>query len=104
QVEVAPPGFDTGGIYESYGRGWLALIPDDMEKILKKGEWNKMRIKVEGNTVTTFLNDVQMVELTDDKIGQGQGRILLQIHDGGGIKVRWRNLHVKELAGARDML
>ncbi len=104
QVEVAPPGFDTGGIYESYGRGWLALIPDDMEKILKKGEWNKMRIKVEGNTVTTFLNDVQMVELTDDKIGQGQGRILLQIHDGGGIKVRWRNLHIKELAGNREML
>ena len=23
QVEVAPPGKDTGGIYESYGRGWV---------------------------------------------------------------------------------
>ena len=23
QVEVAPPGSSTGGIYESYGRGWL---------------------------------------------------------------------------------
>jgi hypothetical protein len=23
QVEVAPPGSDTGGVYESYGRGWL---------------------------------------------------------------------------------
>ena len=23
QVEVAPPGNDSGGIYESYGRGWL---------------------------------------------------------------------------------
>ena len=23
QVEVAPPGLHTGGIYESYGRGWL---------------------------------------------------------------------------------
>jgi hypothetical protein len=27
QVEVAPPGSDTGGIYESYGRGWL-IKPD----------------------------------------------------------------------------
>ncbi len=104
QVEVAPPGHDTGGIYESYGRGWIVQIPDEMEKILKKGEWNKMRIKVEGKTVTTYLNDVQMVELTDDKIGQGQGRILLQIHDGGGIKVRWRNLHLKELAPVQEML
>ena len=23
QVEVAPPGKDSGGVYESYGRGWL---------------------------------------------------------------------------------
>ncbi|MDP3434549.1 MAG: DUF1080 domain-containing protein, partial [Bacteroidota bacterium] len=26
QVEVAPPNHDTGGIYESYGRGWLHQI------------------------------------------------------------------------------
>ena len=29
QVEVAPKGHDTGGIYESYGRGWLVQIPDE---------------------------------------------------------------------------
>jgi hypothetical protein len=57
-----------------------------------------------GNTVTTWLNGVQMVDLTDEKIGQGQGRILLQIHDGGGIKVRWKNLHIKELAPDQEML
>ena len=27
----------------------------------------------------------------------GQGRIALQIHDGGGIKVLWRNIRVKTL-------
>src|ERR687897_864056 len=26
QVEIAPKGMDTGGIYESYGRGWLVQI------------------------------------------------------------------------------
>lgn len=31
QAEVAPPGRDTGGIYESYGRGWLVRIPDEKE-------------------------------------------------------------------------
>ena len=36
QVEVAPKGFDTGGIYESYGRGWLIQIPDEKENILNK--------------------------------------------------------------------
>ena len=33
----------------------------------------------------------------DEKIGAGQGRIALQIHDGGGIKVLWRNLKLKTL-------
>lgn len=104
QVEVAPKGHDTGGIYESYGRGWIAQIPDEMENILKVGDWNTMRIRVLGSTITTWLNGVQMVDLTDAKIGQGQGRILLQIHEGGGIKVRWRNIHVKELAPSQEML
>ena len=97
QVEVAPPNHDTGGIYESYGRGWLVQIPDEKENILKMGEWNKMRIKVVGGHVTTWLNGTQMVDINDDKIAAGKGAIALQIHDGGGIKVKWRNLRIKEL-------
>lgn len=97
QVEVAPKGNDTGGIYESYGRGWLVQIPDEKENILKVGDWNTMRIKVQGDNVTTWLNGEEMVNINDEKIGQGQGRIALQIHDGGGIKVLWKNLNVKTL-------
>lgn len=97
QVEVAPPNHDTGGIYESYGRGWLVQIPDEKENILKMGEWNHMKIRVVGGKVTTWLNGQQMVDINDDKIAAGKGSIALQIHDGGGIKVKWRNLKVKEL-------
>lgn len=97
QVEVAPKGYDTGGIYESYGRGWLIQIPSEKENILKQGEWNTMRIKVVGDNVQTWLNGEEMVNILDEKIGAGQGRIALQIHDGGGIKVLWRNLHIKTL-------
>ena len=97
QVEVAPPNHDTGGIYESYGRGWLVQIPDEKENILKMGEWNKMKIRVVGGHVTTWLNGVQMVDIEDAKIAEGKGAIALQIHDGGGIKVKWRNIKLKEL-------
>lgn len=97
QVEVAPKGKDTGGIYESYGRGWLVQIPEEKENILKEGQWNTIRIQVVGDNVKTWLNGVQMVDLTDEKIGKAQGRIALQIHDGGGIKVLWRNLNLKTL-------
>lgn len=97
QVEVAPKGMDTGGIYESYGRGWLVQIPDEKENILKPGDWNTLRILVKGDNVETWLNGEQMVDLSDPKIGKAQGRIALQIHDGGGIKVQWKNLKLKTL-------
>lgn len=97
QVEVAPPDHNTGGIYESYGRGWLAQIPDEKEDILKMGEWNEMIIRVEGDRVMTWLNGQLMTDLSDEKIGEAIGSVALQIHDGGGIKVRWKDLYIKEL-------
>jgi len=97
QVEVAPINAHTGGIYESYGRGWLIQPDAEHEKFLKEGDWNTMKIQVQGGEVTTWLNDHQMVTIKDEKIGQGVGFIALQIHDGGGIKVRWKNLEITEM-------
>ena len=97
QVEVAPQGHHTGGVYESYGRGWLIKPKPEDEQHLKTGEWNEMKIKVVGDELTSWLNGHQMVHLKDEKIGAGTGFIALQIHDGGGIKVRWKDLKIKEL-------
>ena len=97
QCEVAPKGNDSGGIYESYGRGWLHQIPDELENVLKPGEWNTMRLKVVGSDVTTWLNGQEMTHLNDSLIGKANGRIALQIHDGGGIKVQWKNLTIQPL-------
>nr|WP_245189482.1 DUF1080 domain-containing protein [Lunatimonas salinarum] len=97
QVEVAPPGNDTGGIYESYGRGWLIKPDPEKDKNLKFGEWNDIKVRVQGNQVTTWLNGVEMVDYSDEKIGQGEGQIALQIHSGGGLKISWRNLRLKQL-------
>ncbi|MBE7178739.1 MAG: DUF1080 domain-containing protein [Mucilaginibacter polytrichastri] len=97
QVEVAPPGHDTGGIYESYGRNWLIKPQPEDDKYLKFGEWNTMKIRVVGDDVTSWLNGHEMVHLKDQKIGEGKGFIALQIHDGGGIKVNWKNIEIQEL-------
>lgn len=97
QVEVAPPGSNSGGVYESYGRGWLIKPAKEKDKALKMGEWNQMRIRVVGNQIETWLNGTEMISLNDEKIGQGKGSIALQIHDGGGIKMRWKNLQVNSL-------
>jgi hypothetical protein len=97
QAEVAPKGHHTGGIYESYGRGWLIQPTAALDHVLKENDWNTMRIRCVGDEVTTWLNDIRMITLKDEKIGQAEGQIALQIHDGGGIKVRWRNIRVTEL-------
>ena len=97
QVEVAPPGHFTGGVYESYGRNWLIKPAPEKDKALKMGEWNQMKIRVDGDVITSWLNGTEMITLTDKIIGQGEGSILLQIHDGGGIKVKWRNIQLTEL-------
>lgn len=97
QVEVAPKGKHTGGVYESYGRGWLIKPEAAKEEVLKEGEWNKMKIVVNGDTITSYLNGVEMITITDAIIGKGEGSVALQIHDGGGIKVKWRNINIKEL-------
>ena len=97
QVEVAPPGNNTGGIYESYGRGWLWEIPEDKEHILKAGQWNDLVVRVEGDRVMTWLNGQLMTDLRDEKIGKATGSVALQIHDGGGIKVRWKDIYIREI-------
>ncbi len=97
QAEVAPSGQHTGGIYESYGRGWLIQPKAEDEKYLKFGEWNDYKIKCNGDEVTTWLNGHQMCYIKDAKIGEGVGFIALQIHEGGGIKVQWKNIEIEEL-------
>lgn len=93
QVEVAPAGHDSGGIYESYGRGWLTRPAEDK---LVDG-WNTMRVKVVGDTAQVWLNGELVTDFTDVAFTKKQGRLALQIHDGGGIKVLFRNLRLTTL-------
>ena len=97
QVEVAPKGKHTGGVYESYGRGWLIKPEAEKENILKEGEWNTLKIKVIGSKLTSWLNGTEMIYLDDEKIGEGEGGIALQIHSGGDVKVSWRHIEIQEL-------
>ncbi len=94
QVEVAPKGKHTGGVYESYGRGWLIKPDAELEGVLRQGQWNTLKIRMMGDQLTSWLNGVQMVRISDEVIGKGEGSIALQIHDGGGIRVKWRNIRL----------
>ncbi len=98
QVEV-DPSRHTGGIYESGGRGWLALPTEEGERAIKPRDWNDLEIAIEGRHVVTRLNGVQIVDYFDPAPRFFDGIIGLQLHmqSGGGEKIRWKDIYIKEL-------
>ncbi|MEO6000601.1 MAG: DUF1080 domain-containing protein [Chitinophagaceae bacterium] len=87
----------TGKIFESYGRGNLCLPSEKVSGMYKPNEWNYLRIYVNDDRVTTWLNGREMCDLQDKQIGAGEGYIALQVHHDGETKVRWKNIRIREL-------
>ena len=97
QVEVDPSmGKHTGGLYESGGRGWVAMPTAEGEAALKAGEWNDLEASVRGNHIVVRLNGVQVTDYNDASPKFSDGVIGLQIHTGGGVKMRWKDIYIKE--------
>jgi 3-keto-disaccharide hydrolase len=97
QVEVDPNvGKHTGGLYESGGRGWVAMPTPDGEQALHPGNWNDLEVSVRGAHIITHLNGVRIVDYNDPSPKFTDGVIGLQIHTGGGVKMRWKEIYIKE--------
>ena len=96
QVEVDPTRH-TGGIYESGGRGWVALPTPEGERAIKPRDWNALEITAQGNHFITRLNGVQIVDFTDPAPKFTEGIIGLQLHTGGGVKIRFKDIYIQEL-------
>jgi len=97
QVEVDPSiGKHTGGLYESGGRGWVAMPTEAGEKALRPNQWNDLEISAHGNHIITTLNGVKIVDFNDSAQTFNEGVIALQIHTGGGVKMRWKDISIRE--------
>jgi len=95
QVEVDPNvGKHTGGLYESGGRGWLVMPTAEGEKALKSGQWNDLEVSVAGNHMVTRLNGTIVADYTDGSPRFTDGLIGLQIHTGGGVRMRWKDIYI----------
>ena len=84
--------FYTGGA-ERYPAAGQAK---DVDKYLKPGQWNTIRLQAKGNTFTVWLNGHQVSEYTNDKYS-GAAPIGLQIHPKVKMKVEFRNIRIQEL-------
>jgi hypothetical protein len=103
QVEIDPSERAySGGIYDEARRGWL-FRPEGNEaakKAFKQGDWNQYRIEAIGDSIKTWLNGVQVADLTDSMTPIGF--IALQVHSTDSdrpLQVRWRNIRIQDLHG-----
>lgn len=109
----------SGIHYEEKGRGILALRgqktsigddgkptvleefakSEDLQKYIKKEDWNTYKIIAKDQTFTHKINgQVTSIVIDEDKDGMTTDGLLgLQVHAGPPMKVQFRNIHLKKL-------
>jgi putative membrane-bound dehydrogenase-like protein len=81
-----------GKLYEENGRG---VIHDNQgEKNVKVDDWNDYEILAVGGKIRTWINGKLCVDLDDDKVSR-RGIFGLQIHAGGPMEVRFKELKLE---------
>jgi putative membrane-bound dehydrogenase-like protein len=84
-----------GKLYEESGRG--LLWSQSGEKHIKADDWNVYEIVAEGSRVRTYLNGKLCVDLDDAALAR-RGVFGLQIHAGGPLEVRFKDIKLEVLA------
>ena len=79
----------------------LASLGDsaDLQKFVRKGDWNEVHLIVRGRTLQYIINGHLMSELIDDNpdIFSEQGEISIQLEGGPPNTVAFRNMWIKPL-------
>lgn len=117
QADIDAANQYAGILYEERGRGILALrgenvvIADDGEKQVEKfadaaemgkgihpGQWNDYRIVSRGHQLEHFINDAQMIKVTDNQEDNSRdsGVIALQLHQGPAMTVRFQKITIRQ--------
>jgi hypothetical protein len=95
QVQVGRVNSGVGGIYESYGRGWVSKPSGELEKsYTKDDEWNEMVIDARGGHVLVKVNGVVSAEIKDDP-GRPEGHFALQMHSGCVMHVLFKEIKIR---------
>jgi putative membrane-bound dehydrogenase-like protein len=83
-----------GKLYEEEGRGLLAK--EGGEKFVKPDEWNDYVVEAAGGTVKIWINGNLCTDYTDEKLSR-RGVIGFQVHSGGPMEVRFKDIKLEVL-------
>lgn len=104
--EALPDG-EMKGYQADIGAGWWGKLYEENGRALlwdKSGEahvhpdqWNEYEVIAQGSRIRTFINGKPCVDL-DDPRGARRGIFAMQIHSGGKMEVRFKELKLEVLA------
>lgn len=83
-----------GKLYEESGRGLLAK--EGGEKFVKPDAWNDYVVEAVGGRVRIWINGNLCTDIEDDKLAR-RGVIGLQLHSGGPLEVRFKDVKLEVL-------
>lgn len=105
QVEIESGPGQAGLIYGEACGGWMSAAEKHKAKHdhFKNDQWNSYKVIAKGARIQTWINGVQVEDLTDDaKLkSHPKGFIGLQVHGigkkQGPFSVQWRNIKIREI-------
>jgi len=90
-----------GSLYDESRRNKILLKADlaEVDKVLRRDDWNDYRILARGNHLEHYLNGVKVVDVLDnDPKGRSlEGILALQIHAGPPMLVEFKDILLKPL-------
>jgi hypothetical protein len=97
QVEV-DTSFETGGIYETGGRGWVHKPDFSLhdQSGYKPGEWTDLQVTAIGTQYIIRVNGTRITVLNDPQ-GRTEGRLALQLHGAQNMDVEYKDIYVRPI-------
>ena len=99
QADIAEQRY-MGILYDEGGRrGILADVdPEEVQPLVRQGDWNEYRITVDGPRITLLLNGHTTVDFTETEAdGAKRGIIALQLHVGPPMRIAFKDIQIKPL-------
>ncbi len=78
---------------------------EEIQKAIKKDDWNEYVVIAQGNHLQHFINGVQTVEVFDDTASKRltSGILALQLHAGEPMTIQFKNIRIKSFRSAAAM-
>jgi hypothetical protein len=84
------------GLFYEEGRRGILEQHKEAASLVKEGDWNEFVIEAKGDHVVVAINGTKVIDRTDPKFDKS-GIIALQVHVGGPMEVRYKDIEIKTL-------